>query len=247
VYDRESTLNTWYKNCAWNPTATGTQNQSRIRIRFGTLKPKKSKNCIYPHLHYSRLYLILQTTCHSTHTHASSTSYLLGKCPCGQMSFWANVFLGRCLSWQMSFWANVFLGKCPSGQTSAWANVFWVNVFLGKCLSEQMSSGQTSYGQTSIWANIFLGKCLLGRCLLANVVLGKCLWANVSGQMSYGQMSGHRHACHARQFPNLLFFFGYHPAKHCVGRSSPSSSPKSRPSSQAATAAKSLWSGSRAF
>jgi hypothetical protein len=113
--------------------------------------------------------VILQTTRHKTHTHASSTIHLLGKCPCGQMSFWANVFLGKCLSGQMSFWANVF-----------WANVFWANVHLGKCLSGQMSSGQMLF-----WAN---------------VVLGKCIWLNVSGQMSYGQISYHRvwvHACMA--------------------------------------------------
>jgi hypothetical protein len=52
----------------------------------------------------------------------------------------------------------------------------------------------------SILANVFLGKCLLGRCLLGKcrsrqMSLGKCLWANSSGQMSYGQMSGHRLEC----------------------------------------------------
>jgi hypothetical protein len=150
--------------------ATHTQNRTQIRIRFGALEPKESKHDISPHSHYSRLYLILQTTCHSTHTNASSTIHLLGKCPCGQMYFWdKNVFLGQ---------------KCLSGQTSFWANDFWANDFLVKCLSGQTSSGQTSYGQMSIWANVFLGKCLLGICLLGKcrsgqMFLGKCLWANV--------------------------------------------------------------------
>jgi hypothetical protein len=166
-----------------NPTATLTQNRTRIRIQFGALKPKESKNDISPHSHYSRLYLILQTTRHSTHSHAASTIHLLGKCLCGQMSFWANVFLGKCLSGQMSFgqmssgqmyfWANVFLGKCLlgkclSGQMSFWANVFWANVHLGKCLSGQMSSGQMSSRQMSFWANVSgqmsLGKCRMGKC-----------------------------------------------------------------------------------
>jgi hypothetical protein len=65
----------------------------------------------------------------------------------------------------MSFWANVF-----------WANVLWANVHLGKCLSGQMSSG----------------RCLQGKCRSGQMSMGKCLWVNVSGQMSYGQMSGHR-------------------------------------------------------
>jgi hypothetical protein len=39
-----------------------------------------------------------------------------------------------------------------------------------------------SFWANVVWANVFW----------ANVVLGKCLWANVSGQMLYGQMSGHR-------------------------------------------------------
>jgi hypothetical protein len=72
---------------------------------------------VSPYLHYSHLYVILLTTRHNTHTHASSTIHLLSKCLSGQMSFWANVFLGKCLSGQMSFWANVF-----------WANVVWANV-----------------------------------------------------------------------------------------------------------------------
>jgi hypothetical protein len=162
-------------------------------MRFGAVKPKESKNDISPHSHYSCLYLILQTTHHSTHTHASSTNHLPGKRPCGQMSFCANVFLGKCLSghiafWANVFWANVFLGKRPSGQTSFGANVFWANVFLGKYLSGQTSSGQTSSGQMSIWANVFLGKCLLGRCLLGKCCSGQMsFWANVSGQMSLGK------------------------------------------------------------
>jgi hypothetical protein len=165
-------------------------------MRFGAAKPKESKNDISPHLHYSRLYLILQTTRQSTHTHASSTIHLLGKRPCRQMFFWANVFLGKCLSGQMSFWANVFwanvfLGKRHSGHTSFWANVFWANVFLGKCLSGQTSSGKRLMGkcpsgQMSFWVSVFWADIFW-----ANVILGNCLWANVSGQMLYWQMSGH--------------------------------------------------------
>jgi hypothetical protein len=130
---------------------------------------------IHAHLWYCR-----QFNTARTHTHALSTIHLLGKCPWGQMSFWANVFLGKCLL------GKCLLGKCCSGQMSFWANVFWANVFLGKYLFGQMSSGQMS-----IWANVFLGKCLLGKWLLGKFVLGKCLWANVSGQLSYGQMSYH--------------------------------------------------------
>jgi hypothetical protein len=161
-----------YKNRARNPTATCTQNRTQIRDRFRALEPKKSKNYISPHSHYSRLYLILQTTRHSTHTHASNTIHLLGKCPCGQMSFWANVLLGKCLLGKclyrhMSFWANVLLGKCLvgksiSGQRSFWVNVFWANV---------------------LWANVHLGKCFCGQ---------MSSWQMSSGQMSYGQMSCHR-------------------------------------------------------
>jgi hypothetical protein len=80
------------------------------------------------------------------------------------------------------FWANVLAGKRPSGQMSSgqmsfWANVLWANVHLGKC-----TSGQMSFWVNVFWADVFW----------ANVVLGKCIWANVLGQMSYGQMSGHR-------------------------------------------------------
>jgi hypothetical protein len=152
-------------------------------MRFGAVKPKESKNDISPHSHYSRLYLILQTTRHSTHTHASSTIHLLGKRPCGQMSFWANIFLGRCPSGQMSsgqmyFWANVLLGKRPSGQMSFGQIMsFWANVFLGKRLMGKRLMGKCPSGQMSFWADVFW----------ANVVLGKCLWANVSGQMSLGK------------------------------------------------------------
>jgi hypothetical protein len=64
-----------------------TQNWTRNRIRLGALEPKEGKNYISPHLYYSRLFVILQTTRHITHTHASSTIHLLGKCPFGQMSF----------------------------------------------------------------------------------------------------------------------------------------------------------------
>jgi hypothetical protein len=87
----------------------------------------------------------------------------------------------------MSFWANVFLGKRPSeqmssGQMSFWANVFRGKRLLGKCLMGKCPSGQMSFWAYVFWADVFW----------ANVFLGKCLWANVSGQMSYGQMSGHR-------------------------------------------------------
>jgi hypothetical protein len=175
--------------------ATHTQNQTRIRIQFGTCKPKESRNDISLHSHYSHLYLILQTTRHSTHIHASSTIHLLGnirvgKCLSGQMSFWADIFLGRCLwanvSGQMSFWANVLLGKRPSGQMSSGQMYFWANVFLGKRLLGKRLMGKCPSRQMSFWANVFWADVFW-----ANVVLGKCLWANVSGQMLYGQMSGH--------------------------------------------------------
>jgi hypothetical protein len=125
---------------------------------------------------------------HSTHTHASSTIHLLGKCPCGQMSFWANVFLGRCLSGQMSFWANVFwanvfLGKRPSGQTSFWANVLLGKCLLSKCLSGQMSFWLNVFWSNVLWANIHLGKCLSGQMSSGQM----SFWANVSGQMSLGK------------------------------------------------------------
>jgi hypothetical protein len=112
----------------------------------------------------------------------------MGKCLSGQLSFFANVLLskchlGKCLSGQMSFWANVLLGKCllgkcRFGQMSIWANVFWANVFLGKCLS-----GQMSFWANVVWANVPLGKRRMG----------KWLWANVSGQTSYEQMSFLKH------------------------------------------------------
>jgi hypothetical protein len=35
-----------------NPTATRTQNRTQIRIRFGALKQKESKNDISPHSNY---------------------------------------------------------------------------------------------------------------------------------------------------------------------------------------------------
>jgi hypothetical protein len=83
------------------------------------------------------------------------------------MSFWANVLLGKRL-----------LGKCLSGQMS-----FWANVFSSKCLSGQMLSGQMSSGQMSFWANVVWASVTMGKRRM-----GKCLWADVSGQMSYGQM-----------------------------------------------------------
>jgi hypothetical protein len=148
-----------------NPTATGTQNRTQIRIRFGALKPKESKNDISPHSHYSRFYLILQTTCHSTHTHASSTIHLLG-----QMSLWANVFLDKCLSGQISFWANVLLGKCLLGKCLSGQTSFWANVFLGKCLLGKCLSGQMFFWANAFWANVHPGKCLYGQ---------MSFWANV--------------------------------------------------------------------
>jgi hypothetical protein len=68
---------------------------------------------------------------------------------------------------------------------------------MGKCLSGQTSNGQISSGQISIWATVFLGKFIMGNCLLSKccseqIYLGKYLGANVSGQMSDGQMSYHR-------------------------------------------------------
>jgi hypothetical protein len=147
------------------------QNRSRISIRFGALKPKEIQNDISPDLHYSRLYLILQTTRHSTHTHASSTIHLLVKRPCSQISFWANVFLGRCpseqiSSGQMSFWSNLLLGKRPSGQMSSGQMSIWANVFLGKRLLVKRLMGKCPSGQTSFWANVFWADVLW-----ANVVL----------------------------------------------------------------------------
>jgi hypothetical protein len=109
----------------------------------------------------------------------------------GQMSLWANDCLGKCLSGQMSlcanvFWANVFLGKRPFGQMSSGQMSFWANVFLGKRLLGKRLMGKCPSGQMSFWANVFWADVFW-----ANVVLGKRLWANVSGQMSFGQMSGH--------------------------------------------------------
>jgi hypothetical protein len=98
------------------------------------LSQRKAK-MIFSLSQYTWLYLILQTPCHSTHTHASSTIHLLGK----------HVLLGKCRSGQMSFWANVFQRKCVPRQMSFWANFFWANIFLGKCLS----------GQISFWADVF--------------------------------------------------------------------------------------------
>jgi hypothetical protein len=86
--------------------------------------------------------------------------------------FWANVLVGKYLSGQMAFWANVLLGKRPSGQMSSGQMSFWANVFLGKRLMGKRLMGKFLSGQMSFWANVF--------------------WANVSGQMSYVQMSGHR-------------------------------------------------------
>jgi hypothetical protein len=171
---------------------------------FNALEPKECKNDITPHSHYSRLYLILQTTRHSTHTHGSSTVNLQGKYPCVQMSFWANVFLVKCPSGQMFFWANVFwenvfLVKPPSRQMLFWANVFWANVFPGNCLSGQMFYGQMSFWANVFWANILWSKVHLGKCFYGQIFSGQMssgqmsFWANVPGQMSYGQMSCHLH------------------------------------------------------
>jgi hypothetical protein len=46
----------------------------------------------------------------------------------------------------------------------------------------------------SFWANVFWADVFW-----ANVVLSKCLWAYLSGQMSYGKMSGHRSTVHLFQ------------------------------------------------
>jgi hypothetical protein len=190
-----------YKNRARNPTATRTQNRTQIRIQFGALQPKESKNDISPHLHYSRLYLILQITRHSTHPcfkHYSSSRQmplwaiaLVVKCLSGKMSFWANVFLGKCPLGQMSsgqiyFWANVLLGKHPSRQTSSGQMYFWANVFLGKHRLGKRIMGKWPSGQMSFWANVFWADVFW-----ANAILGKYLFADVSGQMSYGQISCH--------------------------------------------------------
>jgi hypothetical protein len=97
----------------------------------------------------------LQTTHHSTHTHGSSTIHLLGKCPCGQISFWAYVFLGK------RRLGKRLMSKCPSGQMSFfswqmsfWADVFWANIFLGKCLSGQMSFRANVVWANVVWANV---------------------------------------------------------------------------------------------
>jgi hypothetical protein len=123
----------------------------------------------------------------------------------------------------MSFLAIVFLGKCPSGQMSSGQISFWANVFLGKCPPVQMSSGQLSF-----WANVFLSNWLLGECLSgqmsfwANVVganvllgkrrMGKCLRGNVSGQMSYGQMSSNH--IYAGGFFLSVFSYTYNSLLH---------------------------------
>jgi hypothetical protein len=110
---------------------------------------------------------------------------ILGYHLSGQMSFGANkCLLGKCLSGQISFWANVLLGKfllgkCLSGQMSFWANVFLYKCLLGKWRLGKCLSGQMSFWTNVVWTNVLLGK----------PRSGKCLWANVSGQMSYGQMS----------------------------------------------------------
>jgi hypothetical protein len=95
----------------------------------------------------------------------------------GKMSCWANVFLGKRL-----------MGKYFYGQMSFWANVLRANIFMGKCLMGNRLMGKCPWGQMSFWSNVFWVNVLW-----ANVVLGKCLCANVSGQMSHGQMSAHRH------------------------------------------------------
>jgi hypothetical protein len=73
---------------------------------------------------------------------------------------------------------------------------FWANVFLGKRLLGKRLMGKCPSGQMYFWANVFW----------ANVVLGKCLWANVSGQMSYGQMSGHRLTAVICLLTNVIMF-----------------------------------------
>jgi hypothetical protein len=66
---------------------------------------------------------------------------------------------------------------------------FWANILLGKCLLGKCLSGQMSFLANVFWADVFW----------ANVVLSKCLWAYLSGQMSYGKMSGHRSTVHLFQ------------------------------------------------
>jgi hypothetical protein len=79
--------------------------------------------------------------------------------------------MSKCI-WANVFWANDF-----------WANVVRANVFLGKMsFWANVFLGQMSFWPNVVWANVLLGK----RCM------SKCLWANVSGQMSYGQMSWNR-------------------------------------------------------
>jgi hypothetical protein len=51
----------------------------------------------------------------------------------------------------------------------------------------------------SFWANVVWAKVLLGkRCM------GKCLWANVSGQMLYGQTSLNQLDCTGQFKPVML-------------------------------------------
>jgi hypothetical protein len=131
------------------------------------------------------VYVIFQTTQHNTHTHALSIIYFLG---------------------QMSLWANVFLGKCLSGQTSSGQISFRVNVLLGKrflkvrfhhhILATNLLTNSPHKQMSDICVLfvsqrcVFLGKCLSGQMSFwANAVPGKYLWANVSWQMMYGQIS----------------------------------------------------------
>jgi hypothetical protein len=124
----------------------------------------------------------------------------LGKCLSGQMlsgqmSFWANVFLGN----RLSAWANFPLGKCLLGKCLSGQMFFWANVLLGKCLMGKCFSGKMYFLANVFWANVFLGKCLMGKCLSGQMSFmemssrqtshwANVVWANVSGQMSYGQM-----------------------------------------------------------
>jgi hypothetical protein len=169
-----SNVQTLFRNHARNPTATRTQNRTRIRLRFGALKPKESKNYISPSF---ALFTFISDVADnsSQHAHPCFKHYSSS----GQLSLWANVFRGKRLfgqisSGQMSFWANVFLGKhllgkplmgkCPSGQMSFWANVFWADVF---------------------WANVVLGQMSLGKCLWANVLLTNVVSPSWTGRLHW--------------------------------------------------------------
>jgi hypothetical protein len=127
---------------------------------------------IFVHALYPHIFFLVQSQCRTVNQPPESIlnfapfTYMILQTTFWANVFWANVFLGKCLSRQMSFWANVFWANVCSGQMSFWANVFWANVFL--------------YGQMYLWTNVVWENVTIQ----ANVV-----WANVSRQMLYGQMS----------------------------------------------------------